>query len=389
MKTFIKIFIPFIIILITTIFLIAYFFWLGYPKHKINILVLDKTVPTYDRIEHKSLFWVLNNARITKRNGDSYSYKEDYYGFFPLKPDWSRKYEIKRILLEQIDSLTDLYDAAYYADTYGVYYKEWLRGFHSEDDNALIEGGLNQNDYLFIKKMSEKKKLIIAEYNTLLPPTSELIKFKTQELFGLTSTGWYGKYFKSLDTSGNKDLPSWIPEKYKYQSNGKWLFNGPGIVIVNSNNNIIVVLDAKHCNKDKYPIIETSENFRDKYHLPEHINYHNWFEIVSASDTFDVISNYSLPVNESGDSLLNAYSIPAKFPAVLSYTKSSNNIYYFAGNFANNPIMQFYSCMANSRRLISFFADNHKDFFLRYYFPLVETIFVNFSENNKKKGEHI
>ena len=168
-----------------------YITWLGYPKKEINLYILDKTVKDMEYSKHRSLTWLLNNSRFTQSNGDNYSVSEDYYGF---KPQDNKQYEIKRISLEQIDSLSNCYDALYYVDTYGVYFNEWFRGFRKGQggENSVIEGGINQNDYLFLKTMKDKKKLIIAEYNVLSAPTSELIKYKTEEVFGISATGWIG-----------------------------------------------------------------------------------------------------------------------------------------------------------------------------------------------------
>ena len=54
--------------------IVAYIIWLGYPKKYVDIFVLDKTVKDFDRTQHKSLFWILNNDRFVKKNGISTTY---------------------------------------------------------------------------------------------------------------------------------------------------------------------------------------------------------------------------------------------------------------------------------------------------------------------------
>jgi hypothetical protein len=379
MRKFLKITVLAILVVIIAFYLISYLIWFGYPKRTINLMVLDKTVPTFDYHEHKSLFWILNNTRFVKSDGESYSYKKDYFGFFPLKPISNKQYDIKHIALEQIEPLSNEYDAMYYVDAYGVLYKEWFRGFSTEDDNSIIDGGINQNEYLFMKAMKEKHKLIIAEFNTLGSPTSELIRYKTEELLGVRATGWYGSYFKSLKENDLEDIPSWVVTNYKNANNGIWPFKGSGIILLNNYKNIIV-LDNDKLASD-YPVIETSPENAKKYSLPEKIEYANWFEIVETADSSDVISTCTLLTNNTGDSLLNVYSLPTKFNIVSCYNKNNTHIYYFAGDFADNNVHSMYARMANSRKLLSSLNFSlRKEFFYQYYFPLVESVLNNYKD---------
>ena len=42
-------------------------------------------------------------------------------------------------------------------------------------------------------EMKKRDKLVILEYNTFDYPTAPLEKFKTEELLGITSSGWRGQ----------------------------------------------------------------------------------------------------------------------------------------------------------------------------------------------------
>ena len=60
--------------------------WTFQTKKPMEILLVDKTVPDLERIEHRSFDWVLTNERFVKKeNKRSYSYKKDYFGFVPIK----------------------------------------------------------------------------------------------------------------------------------------------------------------------------------------------------------------------------------------------------------------------------------------------------------------
>jgi hypothetical protein len=355
--------------------------WLGYPKTYLNLYVLDKTVPDFKYEKHKSLFWVLNNARIVKHDGKRYRVGYDYYGFHPLHPLSDYQYEIKRILLEDIDSISDVYDAAYYTDTRGIYFNEWFKGFRRRGENSVIEGGVNQNDYLLLKAMKEKDKLIIGEYNILGAPTSDLMSYKTQLLFHLQSTGWWGSYYSSLDSSNN-DIPYSVIDNYRMQNGGHWPFKGEGIIITNGK--AVIVLENKiHLNLP-YPVIVTDETFRNKNHLPLSTAFLNGFEIVTPLDSIIPVANFQLNLTLEGDSLLNAYGLKPIFPAILTDNPSHIRTCYFTGDFATNNIPSFFSKMANSRKWLRGVTKNkQKIFFQHYYFPLMENMLKDYTKEKK------
>jgi hypothetical protein len=363
--------------LLISVLLISYIIWLGYPKKDINIYILDKTVHDFSYAKHRSLFWLLNNTRIMKPDGSNYNIGNDYYGFHPLKPLSDCQYEIKHISLEQIDSLSNVYDAAYYADTRGVYFNEWFRGFRQRGENSVIEGGLNQNDFIFLKAMKEKGKLIIGEYNILEPPTSDLIGYKTEELFGIHSTGWAGKYFKSLDSS-NTDIPANIINLYKSNNNGQWPFTGEGIILKNAY--LVIVLQPEIHLNSSVPIITSSGELAEKYNLPANIEYYNWFEMISANDTATVISNYQLNLTGTADSIFRVNGLKPIFPAIVAFNDGKYRTCYFAGDYATNPVWTIFARLANSRKILNYITiDKEKKFFQQFYFPLVENILGDYS----------
>ncbi len=353
-----------------------YVIWFFYPKKELNLYVLDKTVKDFSYSNHRSLFWVLNNSRITKRVGSNYNYRKDYYGFFPLRPLSDRQYEIKSVAIEHIDSIANAYDALYYCDTYGVYFNEWFRGFKSGDENSVIDGGLNQNDFYLLKMMKEKHKLIILEYNTVGPPTSDLIKYKSDILFGIRHTDWIGKYVSNLDSSNHLELPKEIVSKYLNQNIGPWHFKGPGILLTN-NSDVIILQKKIHLVIEK-PFIYSSAKSQKKYRMSDKTAYLNWFEIVNCADTDEIVSNYRLILTHAGDSVLRANNLPSSFPAIIAYQSNGANLFYFAGDFANNKVAGFYAKLANSRKFLArLTSDERKLFFYNFYFPLMESILKN------------
>jgi len=365
------------ILIILLVFSISYMVWLGYPKTFLNVYILDKTVPNFKYEKHRALFWVLNNARIYKSNGKSYKIGHDYYGFHPLRPLSDYQYDIKRILLEQIDSISDKYDAVYYTDTRGVYFNEWFKGFRRSGENSVIEGGLNQNDYLLLKTMKEKNKLIIAEFDILGSPTSDLISYKTELLFRIHATGWKGRYFSSLDSTNN-EIPYHLIENYKAEHEGKWPFTGEGIIL--SNHNTTLVLEPKKHLNVNYPKLVTDEDFRSRFHLPANIDFVGWFEIVAPLDSAAVVANFQLNLTTEGDSLLKNYGLSPIFPAIIVDNPEKIRTCYFTGDFATNTIPLSFAQMANSRQWLKAFTANKQVlFFENYYFPFLEKLLKTYA----------
>jgi hypothetical protein len=145
-----------ILIILIILVLIPVFSWLLWsfePSHPLRILVVNKTVISLESKEHRALFWLLIHDKYVKPDNKIYSMNKDYFGFHPIKPAKSRKYDVLRVKLTEIDNLVEDYDIVYYVDTYGVYFNEWYRGTDTKDKGNLIEGGLNNNDYIFLKKM--------------------------------------------------------------------------------------------------------------------------------------------------------------------------------------------------------------------------------------------
>jgi hypothetical protein len=113
------------------------------------------------------------------------------------------------------------------------------------------------------------------------------------------------------------------------------------------------------------------------------VRYPFWFDIVTSPEKENrVLSIFHIPVNVRGDSLLLAHKIPAMFPAVLFHPGSEGAFYYFAGDFSDNPVRQELSYLKGIHFFQSFFynrdqMDDRRQFFWRYYRPLIQTILAS------------
>jgi len=354
--------------------------WHLSPTKPFPIVIIDKTVLTREGKEHESFNWILTNEKFVKQNGDLYSVSKDYYGFFPKN---NKKYAVQGLENynpEQIESLAIASRAVYVTDTYGIYSNEWYAQKEQTEFSSLVYGGMSTVDLMFLQKMKEKKKLIITEFNLIASPTRNSVRTEFETMFGLRWTGWTGRYFESLDTLTNKELPRWLIRDYKIQHSNYWSFKKSGIAFVHFDGRVEILENKTHLNEEVPSILTNSKN-RERFGLPAKLKYPYWFDVMLTQRSNNVVSVYSIYSNAIGDSLLSLNGIPKTFPAVIEHT-GDYNFYYFAGDFCDNPVEQF-SAKVKWVRLFKWFFYNAKEiperrsFFWEYYSPLVTKILYN------------
>jgi hypothetical protein len=368
------------------VILVSFGFWYFQEEMVYNIYVLDKTVPDKGYSEHKSFFWLLNYHKIVNKNGLSYSYKYDYYGFHPDEGEDNSTYKIKSLRLYEILGIPDDIDFLYYIDSYGVSYEDWYHRPPDKFHSPLLYGGLNQNDYLLLNEMKRKNKLIISEFNMLGSPTSDLIRNKTENLFDFYWTGWTGCYFRSLHSS-NPNLPRWVINQYEQKYSKKWDFDDSGIVFIQENGNIVVLQNKVHLTQE-YPQIITDSYGQKEYYLPPFQNYCFWFDIILPGKLNRVISKYHLSLSSEGIAMLKKEKIPAEFPAVLEHL-DHYKFYYLAGDFSDLSVSYYSSFFSGfpwlAKSLYLKSSGSKRAFYWRYYVPLLYHIIEkNVPEKNHK-----
>lgn len=367
---------------------ISYLSWFFQEKKPIGMIILDKTVPNMERLHHKSLMWVLTNERFTKKKGGSYSFRKDYFGFYPTRPLRKKGWKQVNLRLTDIMEVTDSVDALYYTDTYGVYMNDWYRGISKSRRSRKLYGGLNNTDYLYLVEMQLRNKLCILEYNTLDYPTADLERYKLKEKLGIEFDGWTGKYFSSLDTAAkiNKDnFPIWMTAMYRRQYMKPWTFTKPGIVFLKGIN-IVVLEEGTHL-KSALPFIITDSTYTKKYGMIDKVGFEGWFDIIDPKDN-EVVSKYRLETLPLGDSLLEDNGLQKEFPAVI-VNPENHRTYYFCGDFTANKVN---SCLSHFNGieklkgiLYSSKENDPRRFFWLYYRPLINSIFTDYYNSLEKK----
>ncbi len=363
--------------------------WLGWlltPKKKMVAVIVDKTALPKGE-QHASFTWVLNNQRFTKTKTALYKNDNDYFGFFPLKDEKFRVKGLERFSAEMLEKLSNDADLVYFTDTYGVYNNEWYK----KSEAGMIYGGMSEQDILLLQKMKAKHKLIISEFNTIGPPTSEKNRADFESLFGVKWSGWTGCYFASLNTLKNRELPSWIVNGYKKENNGEWPIQKAGIVLVNTENKVVILEEGTHLTS-ALPVILLNKIERKKYHLPAQTAYPFWFDVMQYDSSInEAVAQFQLNVNAAGKQILQNRNLPVRFPAILMHQKTDYNFYYFSGNFCDNPISLNSSFFKGIGVMNSLFyhsddINNRRNFFWNFYRPLMTEITIDYYSLLLKNG---
>ncbi|MDR2886602.1 MAG: hypothetical protein LBV26_01160 [Bacteroidales bacterium] len=371
-----------VIIVVAVILVLPVFNLLGWAfkeKKPMDIILVDKTVPSFDRKNHKSFNWILTNGRFVKKESrSSYSYRKDYYGFYPVRPLKDKQWGRNDYRLADIIDMAEQNDAIYFADTYGVFFNDWYQGTGKSRRSRMLYGGLNNNDYLLINEMQDRSKLVVLEYNSFDYPTAQFESVRTQEKLGVVFSGWTGKHFSSLDTM-QADFPVWMTAMYRKQYGKPWSFSKSGVVILNEND-IVVLEEGTHL-QNPLPHIITDETNSAKYKVAPSVAFDQWFDIVAPIQG-KVISNFKLETTSLGDTLLNSRFLSGEFPAVVQSTAASNT-YYFSGDFAHADIPMWVSKIAGEQMKLKSLAysekpDDTRRFFWLYYRPLIDAIFTEY-----------
>lgn len=369
--------------------LISYLVWKGTSSAKLEVVILDKTVPFKEQGEFQSIQWVLNHLKYVKSDESLYLGELGYWGFYPK--DNSDEFEIKdftQLSDVEIDRLADDLDLLYISDTYGVYEGDFGKS-QGQNRSKKIYGGMDRSDLQIIKKSIEKEKVIITEFNSIASPTSKQIRTEFEELMDMRWTGWIGRYFDELDTVLNEEIPRWMIETYKKQHQDIWDFRGSGLIFLHENGRIEVMKNIEHLG-DPVPTVVTNLQAQTRYGLPEMVKYPYWFDIMLVSRDFEVISYYDIQPTAAGVELLREMGLPRYFPAVVHKKSGNASFYYFSGDYSDNRIADNsyqYQGIATLWRMFLHPDDfsQRRSFFWNFYYPLMKEILRDTNNKNAKR----
>ena len=380
-------------ILILIIPVISWIVWKMEKEIPINLLVIDKTTPEKNFSEHLSFFWVANQSKWVKPTGEKYNYAQDFLGFHPAE---NGEYIIKDLKVYGKGNsvkLADSLDVVFFADTYGIYNSNWKdHPDYGKDTIALLYGGLQAEEFNLLRELKRKGKTIIAEFNLFASPTSPVIRKQTEQLLGVKWSGWVGKYYQTLDTLTDPEIPKWLPDLYRKNYNSEYQFQNGGIVLVNNREQIIILEQGVHLN-EKFPILWSKLSTQLEYNVPEKVYYPFWFDINETDERNHVLANFEIDVNEKGKHLLDSLKVPNNFPAIIEHDNDYRFL-YFACDFSDNKMGIYTSYFRGIENISGAFysPDQVKDrkmFFWEYYRPFMSTVMDSISARQERKKKYL
>lgn len=344
----------------------------------LRIVVVDKTVPFRNWLEHRSLFWLLEHLGVVRPDGLPYDVTADYLGAYP--PDTPGDPPARTRDL----AATDLVEAdlLYFADTYGVYEEDLASGERMEaalERSPRIYGGTTPVEAEAARGFVAAGGKAIAEFNSLGSPTESEAREAMESLFGVRWTRWIGRFFHRLED--RDEVPGWLRRVYEAEWKTPWRFEGPGYVLTRDDRYVEVLRVGKESGR----IGLTIE--RDLPHDPAiaaargRVPYPYWFDVVEAAPDSEVLASFQWSLTPAGEERLRVRGLPARFPAVVRTRgrTGAGTTYYFGGDFADNPLREgrvpFAGYLAFRRWLEGAkLAPSEESFFWRFYAPMLEGI---------------
>ena len=347
------------------------------PKRRVDLCVLDKTVPFRNWFEHRSLYWLLDHRNVVKADGTGYALERDYLGAYPPEIAGDPPERTRDLTAGDVQGA----DLIYLADSYGVYRDDLAskeRMAAALERSPKIYGGLTLDEARAAVGGLDSGKTLIAEFNTLGSPTGEDARKTLEAALGVRWTRWIGRYFADLDDVA--EVPQWMRDDYEREWKRPWRFEGPGYVLMQDDAHCEVLrvgFEAKTIGltiERERPVDASLANAADG------VPYPYWFDIVIDAPDTKRLASFAWHLESEGRERLKARGLPERFPAVTRRISAEGGVaWYFAGDFADNPMDPrpvgflgypgFRRFVEGIRRVPSETA-----FYWRFYVPMMESI---------------
>lgn len=355
--------------------LMSFVFWFLTPSKALNVAVLDKTVPAtaadshsyLDDVsnnyrKHLGLYWLMDYLKIKENGETSYDYTKDYYG--PLLNE-ANEIESNKSLTE----ITQVPDLLYLSDAYGV---------EIQDDRGITGDEIN-----VISMCHSSGSTIIGEQDIYGTDTESDVANQLNTIFGIRQTGWVGRYI--YDLADMTDVPYWAPDMYKNKYGQEWRLQGPGILLVSSDGNIIVLEEKTDFDTKNLITISMNEEYKKEFGKYSS-NYYNWFELIEPDSSTEVLATYTFNVNSTGAELMAEVSDKLVFAAITRIkSENGNPAYYFAGDFNDYVTEKQIHNFVFADQFFKFLSvDREGDvtyFYWHFYVPLMKTILKDAADN--------
>jgi len=349
------------------------------PARRIDLVVLDKTVPFRNWFEHRSLYWLLGHLNVVKGDGANYAIENDYLGAYPPAVPGDPPERTRDLTSSDVAGAR----LVYLADTYGVYredLKSKERMAAALERSEKIYGGLTTDEARAAADALNAGKTLVAEFNTLGSPTGGDARTTLEAALGVHWTRWIGRYFPRLEDVG--EVPQWMRNDYEREWRKPWEFTGPGYVLMQ---------DDEHCEvlRVGFEVDTIGLTIERERPIDAHLDaaadrvpYPYWFDIVETPDA-KRLASFAWHLKDAGRERLKARGLPERFAAVARRVPPTGGVaWYFAGDFADNPMdprpVPFLGYLG-FRHLVEGLklAPSETAFYWRFYVPMMETILAD------------
>jgi len=296
--------------------------WQWKGERTLDVAVIDKTVPVEDYREHLGLFWILENAKIVKPDGELYRAEADYYGNHPVQG-----------VAERNLSLNRQPDLIYITDTYGVYRADLGEEKQTGERSEMLYGGLTSYEWEQLMEVKGERTSLILEFNSIASPTSSSVRRSVEKSMGFEWTGWIGRRFPELQS---EEVPVWLKKNVEAQTGKPWTLQGEGIAFVDEGDQVVLLQPGDYDGQVRFEL--TAEG-RRQYPGAADSEYGYWFDIMIPDERLAIDATYKLDLSEKGKAKLRENGIPDEFPAVLR--DPDQHSYYFSGDYADIGVKYF------------------------------------------------
>lgn len=354
------------------------------PRVARRVVVVDKTVPFRNWLEHRSLYWLMEHLGAVRPDGVPYDVASDYLGAHPPEKPGDPP--------ERTDDLTDGHlrgaDLLYFVDTYGVYEEDLASGERMEaalERSPRLYGGTAPAEAEAARAFVERGGTAIAEFNSLGSPTEPEARGAMEELFGVRWTHWIGRYFPHLED--RDEVPGWLRRVYEAEWKVPWEFDGPGYVLTRDDRFVEVLRVGDESGLIGLTIEIDAPGDPVLRDARSGVPYPYWFDVVEADVRAEVLASFRWSLKAQGQERLRVRGLPVRFPAVVRTHRPdpAGTTYYFGGDFADNPLREGRVPFAGYLRFRRFIegaklAPSEEAFFWRLYAPMMGAILRDLPE---------
>ncbi|MBC3802881.1 hypothetical protein GH808_00290 [Acetobacterium fimetarium] len=331
----------FILSILFCVFVLPFVLWNRMDSSPLNVWILDKTVPDKVATENKGLLWVLNSEKvISEENGQSRE-------------------------ITEIPATDEKPDLIYLAGSAGVQKDD----DSSTDNSDSLNGRFDGNEIASLKNHLGGGNTIIGEYGV----ADSSNKKGLADLFGISWTGWSCRHFTDLTKS--IEVSDAIILNYEKNTGEDWKFEGGGYVLVSENDAVIVLMDQKDIEKNGLTLSFNAE-YQDEFGVTACFPYDEWFELVKADPSTEMLASFNFDVTNSGKAKLAELGLTTSYSAITRSKNSQYSAYYFAGEFSrmnfSGNLYNYYGFSAFKRSLSGLNDNDQSKFYWGCYVPVIQ-----------------